>query len=84
MHNSWCTTAGTKVKKKAEVVIDLLDEEDDADDSGSQQMRSSPQPASALRVTHHLLPSPPLNADMHSHNCSCYICMTPSIAELAV
>lgn len=81
MHASWCTTAGVKGKKKAEVVIDLLDEEDDADDNGSQLMRSSPQPVSAPRVTHHLLPSPPLNAHMHSQ-CSCS--MTPGVAELAV
>ena len=44
-----CAVAGSK-GKKTEEVIDLLDEEEDAVDSDSQQMRSSPQPASAPRV----------------------------------
>lgn len=47
-----CVVAGSNGKKKTEEVIDLLDEEDDVVDSDSQQMRSSPRPASAPRVTH--------------------------------
>lgn len=48
-HNTDCMSEGVQRKKTYEDVIDLLDEED-SDGDDPQQMRSSPQPASASRV----------------------------------
>ena len=49
-----CASAGSKGKKKVGDVIDLLDEDDSdngAGDDASQRRHSSPQTASAPRVT---------------------------------